>query len=73
MSILDDKNVRTALIIGVALIITPTITIVAALCLAILFDNPPLTGSELLFFEIEVWLVLIGVVAVSLFIYYRIQ
>jgi hypothetical protein len=73
MSILDNKNLRTAFIIGLALVVTPTITIVAALGLALVFDNPPLTGTELFFFEIEVWLVLMGIVGISLFIYSRMQ
>jgi len=71
MRIREDPNLRTILIIGVALAITPALVLVVVLGLAILIDNPPLTISELALFEVEALLLWLGILVVALFMYYR--
>jgi len=71
MGILEDPNLQTILIIGVALAITPALVLVVVLGLAILIDNPPLTIPELALFEVGALLLWLGVLIVVLFIYYR--
>ena len=71
MRFLDDRNLRTILIVGVALAITPALVLVVVLGLATLIDNPPLTVPELVLFEVGTLLLWLGVLIVVLFIYYR--
>lgn len=71
MRILKDPNLRTILIIGVALAVTPALVLVVVLGLAILTDNLPLTISELVLFELEALILWVGVLVVVLFIYHR--
>jgi hypothetical protein len=71
MRLLQDPNLRTILIIGVTLALTPALVLVVVLGLAILIDNPPLTISELVLFELEALILWIGILVVALFIYYR--
>jgi hypothetical protein len=49
---LRHPNLRTILIIGAALALTPALILVIALGSAILIDNPPLTISELALLEL---------------------
>jgi len=71
MRLLEDPNLRTILIIGVALALTPALVLVVVLGLAILIDDPPLTISELALFELEALVLWIGLLVVVLFIYYH--
>jgi hypothetical protein len=71
MRLLEDPNLRTILIVGVALALTPALVLVVVLGLAILIDDPPLTISELALFELEALVLWVGLLVVVLFIYYR--
>ena len=71
MRLLEDPNLRTILIIGVALALTPALVLVVVLGLAILIDDPPLTISELALFELEALILWVGLLVVVLFIDYR--
>lgn len=71
MRLFEDPNLRTILIIGVALTLTPALVLVVVLGLAILIDNPPLTISELALFELEALILWLGSLVVVLFVYYR--
>lgn len=71
MRLIEDPNLRTILIIGGALAITPALVLVVVLGLAILIDKPPLTISELVLFEVEALLLWLGVIVIALLIYYR--
>lgn len=65
MRIREDPNLRTILIIGVALVTTPALVLVVVLGSAIRIDNPPLTISELVLFEVEALLLWLGVLVVT--------
>jgi hypothetical protein len=71
MRLLEDPNLRTILIIGVALALTPALVLVVVLGLAILIDDPPLTISELALFELEALILWVGLLVVVLFVYFR--
>jgi hypothetical protein len=64
-------NLRTILIIGAALGLTPALILVITLGSAILIDNPPLTISELALLELGALVLWLGILVFVLFVYSR--